>query len=105
MGWLKDVVESMPAEYEEAARMYIPALERMPKEEVFKWLDYLRTKNENKAHAMLVQKMTTEEIAADGDRGNELLKALNKDRNEKVNMAWHLVYVLVNVALEKRLSD
>lgn len=105
MGWLEDVVESMPAEYEEAARMYIPALQRMPKEEVLEWLDYLRKNQENAAYAALAKRMETDEIVADGDRGNDLLRLLNKDRAEKVNMGWHLVYVLVSVALNKRMQE
>lgn len=104
MGWLEDFIESLPSEYEDLARVYLPAIKRMPKDEVLEWIDYLRKNNEAQAHAMLVKKMTTDEIIADGDKGNELLKALNKERAEKVNMGWHILYMIVSIALE-RLED
>lgn len=101
MGWLNDIIESLPSEYEELARTYLPVFERMGRERVIEWLDYLRINAETTAHGILVKNMTTEEIAADGNRGNEILKELNKGNAEKVNLGWYLIRMLATIGLDK----
>ena len=103
MSWLDDIIESLPSEYEELARLYLPIIRRMAKEDVLKWVNYFAYDQDVIAgHALLVQNMTTEEIAADGDRGNELLKELNKGNAEKMNLGWHILRMLVTIGLDKR---
>ena len=98
---LEDIIKGLPSEYEELARVYLPAIRRMAKEEVLAWVDYLRIDDETQAHAIIVQKKTTPEIAADGDRGNAILKALNKGNAERVNLGWHILRMLVVIGIEK----
>ena len=101
MSWLDDIIKSLPSEYEELARMYLTALKRMGREEALEWLDYLRIDDEANAHDILIRKMTTEEIATDGDRGNEILQELNKGNAEKMNLSWHILRMLVTIGLDK----
>lgn len=101
MSWVDDIIESLPSEYEELARMYLPTIKRMGRERVIEWLDYLRINAEIKFHAILVKNMTTEEIAADGDRGNEILKELNKGNAVNVNLGWHILRMLATIGLDK----
>lgn len=101
MDWIDDIIESLPSEYEELARMYLPAIKRMAKEEVLAWVDYIRLADEINAHAIIVRKMTTEEIAADGDRGNEILRQLNKGNAERMNLGWHILRMLVTIGMDK----
>ena len=102
MSWIDDLIESLPSEYEELARIYLPVIRRMAKEDVLRWVNYFAYDQDQIAgHALLVKNMTTEEIAADGDRGNEILKELNKGNAEKVNLSWHILRMLVTIGVDK----
>lgn len=101
MSWIDDIIESLPSEYEQLARTYLPTIQRMAKEEVLTYMDYLRIDDEVKAHAILVQKMTTEEIVADGNQGNELIKELNKGNAEQVKLGWHVLRMIVTIGLDR----
>ncbi len=39
-------IETLPAEYEDLAKIYLPALKKMNKDELLAWLDYLRKNDE-----------------------------------------------------------
>ena len=101
MSWIEDIIKSLPSEQEELARIYLPAIRRMAREEVLNWVNYLAYHRNIQAHAMIVQRMTTEEIAADGDRGNEIIKDLNTGNAENVDLVWHILRMLVTIGMNK----
>ena len=99
MPWLDDIIESLPAKYEALARMYLPVLKRLGREEVLSWID--RLANDHSFYDILVEKMTTAELIADQERSNEELKALNADNAEQVDLGWQILWMLVTMGLDK----
>lgn len=101
MDWLDDIIESLPSEYEELAKLYLPVIKRMSKEKALEYFELLRINQEVKAHELLIAKMTTEEISEDGDKGNEILKQLNKKNSEDIALMWHIARMILTIGLNK----
>ena len=99
MQWLEDIIESLPAQYEELARLYLPILRRMGREEVMSWL--FKLSNGHAMNDLIAEKMTTPELIADQERSNEMLKALNKDNADQVDLGWQIIGMLLSIAFNK----
>jgi len=102
MSWIDDIIESLPAKYEATARLYLPILKRMGRQEVEGLLG--RITNEKGFYKLLVENMTTDEIVAEQDRCNEALKSLNKENAGQVALGWQIIGMLLSIAFG-RLED
>lgn len=99
MGWLEDIIESLPGELEELAKLYLPAIKKMGREKALELFDLLRTGGD--MYPLLVENMSAAELVADQERSNEILKALNKDNAARVELGWHLFRMIIALGFDK----
>ena len=96
---LESLIESLPDEYREMARRYLPIFVNSTFEELEQWVALIAIGNWQEAYGVIVRKMDTEVLLDEQGKCNEGLRQLNKENANYMELQREMIRKALLVGL------
>ncbi|KKN74444.1 hypothetical protein LCGC14_0390640 [marine sediment metagenome] len=88
---IEELIKKLPQEYQEIAYRYTAILLDEAFDDLQGWIELIAKGKWQDAYRRIIEKMPTNEVIADEQRGHEILKRLNKNNAERIGAQFAII--------------